>query len=125
MKVHLMGIGGAGVSALARVYLARGDEVSGCDAQSSDTTAELEDLGVTIDVGHDPEHVLGVDLLVYSGAIREDAPELVAARSMGVEVKTRAEALAGFIAELDSIAVGGTHGKTTVTHMTGHVLTEA
>ena len=60
MKVHLMGIGGAGVSALTRVYLARGDEVSGCDSQASDTTAELEDAGVTIDVGHDPEHVLGL-----------------------------------------------------------------
>jgi UDP-N-acetylmuramate--alanine ligase len=125
MRVHLMGIGGAGVSALARVYLARGDEVSGCDAQSSDTTAELEDLGVMIEVGHDPEHVLGKDLLVYSGAVRQQEPELVAARSMGVEVKTRAEALAGFIAESDSIAIGGSHGKTTVTHMTGHVLTEA
>ncbi|TMD76525.1 MAG: hypothetical protein E6I77_09145 [Chloroflexi bacterium] len=75
MRVHLMGIGGAGVSALARVYLARGDEVSGCDSQSSDTTAELEDAGVTIEVGHDPEHVLGKDLLVYSGAIK-DSPEL-------------------------------------------------
>jgi UDP-N-acetylmuramate--alanine ligase len=124
VKVHLMGIGGAGVSALARVYLARGDEVTGCDAQESDTTAELEDLGVRVEVGHDAEHVLGKDLLVYSGAIKS-SPELEAARAMGVEVKTRAEALADFIASSDSIAVGGSHGKTTVTHMTGHILTEA
>src|SRR5207302_7776137 len=109
MRVHLMGIGGAGVSALARVYLARGDEVSGCDVQESDTTAELEDAGVAIEVGHDPEHVLGKDLLVYSGAVREDAPELVAARSMGVEIQSRAQALAGLIAESDSIAVAGSH----------------
>jgi UDP-N-acetylmuramate--alanine ligase len=120
-----MGIGGAGVSALARVYLAREDEVSGCDVQDSDTIAELEDAGVAVEVGHDPEHVLGKDLLVYSGAVHEDAPELVAARSMGVEVQTRAMALAGFIADSDSIAIGGSHGKTTVTHMTGHILTEA
>ena len=119
-----MGIGGAGVSALARVYLARGDEVSGCDSQSSDTTAELEDAGVTIDVGHDPEHVLGKDLLVYSGAIK-DSPELDAARAMGVRVITRAEALAEIIEGAESIAIGGSHGKTTVTHMTGHILTEA
>lgn len=119
-----MGIGGAGVSALARVYLARGDEVSGCDAQASDTTAELEDLGAVIEVGHDPEHVLGKDLLVYSGAIK-DAPELDAARAMGVRVITRAEALAEIIEGADAIAVGGSHGKTTVTHMTGHILTEA
>ena len=119
-----MGIGGAGVSALARVYLARGDEVSGCDAQASDTTGELEDEGVVIEVGHDPEHVLGKDLLVYSGAIK-DAPELDAARAMGVRVITRAEALAELIQDADSIAIGGSHGKTTVTHMTGHILTEA
>ena len=119
-----MGIGGAGVSALARVFLARGDQVSGCDTQASDTTAALEDAGVTIELGHDPEHVLGKDLLVYSGAIK-GSPELDAARGMGVEVKTRAEALAELIASSDSIAIGGSHGKTTVTHMTGHILTEA
>lgn len=119
-----MGVGGSGVSALARVYLARGDEVSGCDAQASETTGELEDEGVAIEVGHDPEHVLGKDVLVYSGAIK-DAPELDAARAMGVRVITRAEALAELIEDADSIAVGGSHGKTTVTHMTGHILTEA
>jgi UDP-N-acetylmuramate--alanine ligase len=106
------------------VYLARGDEVSGCDTQASDTTAELEDEGAVIEVGHDPEHVLGKDLLVYSGAIK-DVPELDAARAMGVRVITRAEALAEIIEGADAIAVGGSHGKTTVTHMTGHILTEA
>ena len=124
MKVHLMGIGGAGVSALARVFLARGDEVSGCDVRESDTTAELEDAGVRIYIGHDPEHVLFQDLLVYSGAIKS-SPELDAARAMGVKVLSRAEMLAELINESDSIAVGGSAGKTTVTHMTGHILTEA
>jgi len=124
MKVHLMGIGGAGVSALARVFVARGDEVSGCDVRESETTAALEDAGVRVEVGHDPEHVLFQDLLVYSGAIKS-SPELDAARSMGVKVLTRAEMLAELIAESDSIAVGGSAGKTTVTHMTGHILTEA
>ena len=119
-----MGIGGAGVSALARVFLARGDEVSGCDVRESETTAALEDAGVRVEVGHDPEHVLFQDLLVYSGAIKS-SPELDAARSMGVKVLTRAEMLAELIAESDSIAVGGSAGKTTVTHMTGHILTEA
>ena len=124
MKVHLMGIGGAGVSALARVFLARGDEVSGCDVRESDTTAALEDAGVRVEIGHDPEHVLFKDLLVYSGAIKE-SPELDAARAMGVRVLMRAEMLAELIAESDSIAVAGSAGKTTVTHMTGHILTEA
>lgn len=124
MKVHLMGIGGAGVSALARVLLARGDEVSGCDQKESSTTAELEDAGVRVELGHDPEHVLFQDLLVYSGAIKA-SPELDAARAMGVRVLTRAEMLAELIAEGDSIAVGGSAGKTTVTFMIGHILTEA
>jgi UDP-N-acetylmuramate--alanine ligase len=124
MKVHLMGIGGAGVSALARVLLARGDEVSGCDVKESSTTAELEDAGVRIELGHDPEHVLFQDLLVYSGAIKS-SPELDAARAMGVKVLTRAEMLAELIAQGDSIAVGGSAGKTTVTFMIGHILTEA
>src|SRR5713226_228164 len=124
MKVHLMGIGGAGVSALARVFLARGDEVSGCDLRESDTTAELEDAGVRVFIGHDPEHVLFQDLLVYSGAIKS-SPELDAARAMSVKVLSRAEMLAELITESDSIAVGGSAGKTTVTHMTGHILTEA
>ena len=98
MKVHLMGVGGAGVSALARVFLARGDEVSGCDLRESDTTAELEDAGVRIFIGHDPEHVLFQDLLVYSGAVKA-SPELDAARAMGVKVLSRAEMLAALINE--------------------------
>src|ERR1700686_4567950 len=124
MKVHLMGIGGTGVSALARVYLARGDEVSGCDANESTTTAELEDAGVHVDIGHDPEHVLFQDLIVYSGAIK-GSPELDAARAMGVTVLSRAEMLAQLINESDSIAIAGTAGKTTTTHMLGHILVSA
>jgi UDP-N-acetylmuramate--alanine ligase len=119
-----MGAGGAGVSALARVFLARGDEVSGCDLRQSDTTAELEEAGVEIVVGHDPEHVLGKDLLVYSGAIKS-SPELDAARAMAVKVLSRAEMLAQLINETDSVAIAGTAGKTTVTHMLGHILVTA
>jgi UDP-N-acetylmuramate--alanine ligase len=119
-----MGIGGAGVSALARVLLARGHEVSGCDLKPSDTTAELEDAGVRVELGHDPEHVLFQDLLVYSGAIKS-SPELDAARAMGLKVLTRAEMLAELIAESDAIAVAGSAGKTTVTYMIGHILAEA
>ncbi len=119
-----MGAGGAGVSALARVFLARGDEVSGCDLKESQTTDELHDAGVKMFVGHDPEHVLGQDLLVYSGAIKR-SPELDAARMMGVTVVSRAEMLARLINESDSIAVAGTAGKTTVTHMLGHILVTA
>src|SRR6266480_2467190 len=124
MRVQLMGAGGAGVSALARVFLARGDDVSGCDTKQSETTEELEEAGVRMSVGHDPEHVLGKDLLVYSGAIKR-SPELEAARAMGVKVVSRAEMLARLISETNSIAVAGTAGKTTVTHMIGHILVMA
>src|SRR6202521_3571319 len=124
VRVHLMGAGGAGVSALARVFLARGDEVSGCDVKESETTRELEDAGARIHIGHDPEHVLCQDLLVYSGAIKS-SPELDAARAMGVKVLTRAEMLAELINESDAIAIAGSAGKTTVTYMLGHILTEA
>ena len=119
-----MGAGGAGVSALARVFLARGDEVSGCDLKESQTLDELDEAGVKIQLGHDPEHVLGQDLLVYSGAIKR-SPELEAARAMGVKVVSRAEMLAQLINDTDSIAVAGTAGKTTVTHMLGHILVAA
>jgi UDP-N-acetylmuramate--alanine ligase len=106
------------------VFLARGDEVSGCDVKASETTEELEDAGVKILIGHDPEHVLFQDLLVYSGAIKH-SPELDAARAMGVRVLSRAEMLAELINDSDSIAVAGTAGKTTVTHMLGHILVTA
>src|SRR5437763_5697833 len=124
MRAHLMGVGGAGVSALARVFLARGDDVSGCDLKESETTSELEAEGLKFVLGHDPGDVLGKNQLVYSGAIKK-SPELDAARAMGVTVVSRAEMLARLINESDSIAVAGTAGKTTVTHMLGHILTTA
>ena len=123
-SVHLIGIGGAGVSALARVFLARGDLVTGCDQRASATTEALLREGAGVVTGHDPAHVRGVDLVVYSGAIGASA-ELDAARDAGIQVLTRAEALAGLIAQHDSVAVAGTHGKTTVSFMLGHILTRA
>lgn len=124
MRVHLMGIGGAGVSALARVFLARGDQVSGCDARESSTTRSLRTEGAEVQIGHDPAHVTGADLVVYSGATRAAAAsELEAARGAGARVLSRAEMLAELIAGSRSITVAGTHGKTTVTFMLGHVLT--
>jgi UDP-N-acetylmuramate--alanine ligase len=124
-RVHLMGIGGVGVAALARVYLGRGDQVSGCDVRDSETMDAIEREGARVMIGHDPEHVLAADWLVYSGAVRSGAAEVEAARSMGVRVMTRAEALADLFASTRSIAVAGSAGKTTITHMLGHVLREA
>src|SRR5207237_9875643 len=122
LKVHLMGVGGAGVSSLAQVLLARGEAVSGCDLKPSETTERLAAEGAQIAVGHDPAHVVGQDLLVHSAAIRPGKPELDAARSAGVRTVSRAELLAELFAATDSVAVAGTHGKTTTTHMAGQVL---
>jgi UDP-N-acetylmuramate--alanine ligase len=119
-----MGIGGVGVSALARVYLGRKDEVSGCDIRDSEVTRALQDDGVRVAIGHDPEHVLGCDRLVYGRATpRAGASEIEAGRAMGVEVLTHAEALAALLSETDSIGVAGSAGKTTITHMVGTILT--
>ena len=106
-RIHLMGIGGVGVSALARVYLTRGEEVSGCDLKESEALAAIEAEGARVSIGHDPEHVLAADWLVHSAAVRAGEPELEAARAMGVKIMTRAEALAELFAGTRSIAVAG------------------
>ena len=118
-----MGIGGSGVSAIARVYAARGDEVSGCDARESDVTWALEEAGIRVAIGHDPEHVLSCDRLIYGRATtQQGAAEIEAGRAMGVEVLTHAEALASLLVGVDSVGVAGSAGKTTITHMVGTIL---
>lgn len=126
MRVHLMGIGGAGMSALARVFLDRGDDVSGCDVHPELPTIQpLVAAGARVRAGHDPAHVAGQDALVYAPIITRGDDELAAARAAGVRVLTRAEMLADLIAGSESIAVAGSHGKTTITFMIGHVLAAA
>ena len=115
--VHLVGIGGAGMSGIARVLLARGATVSGSDAKDSRAVAELRVLGATVWVGHDAQHLAGVDTVVVSSAIRETNAELRAAREQGRRVLLRAEALAELMAGRRRVAVAGTHGKTTTTSM--------
>jgi UDP-N-acetylmuramate--alanine ligase len=114
---HLMGIGGIGVSAFARLLQARGVRVSGCDEQPSELTAQLEREGIAVHACHDPSHVAGVDVLVASEAVRKDHPELVAARAVGVEVRPRMALLDELLRAGPSVGVIGTHGKTTTTSM--------
>lgn len=123
--VHLMGVGGAGMCALAEALARAGLAVSGCDLVGSETTDRLGALGVTVSVGHDPGHVEGVATLVLSSAVPADHPELVAAREAGATVMKRAEALGRWVAQGRVVAVAGTHGKTTTTAMTAAVLAEA
>ncbi len=117
MTVHFIGIGGAGMSGIARVLLARGTAVSGSDAKDSLTLSALRALGADVHVGHDPAHVAEADTVVVSTAIRESNPELEAARASGVRVLKRAEALAELLVGYRAVAVAGTHGKTTTTSM--------
>jgi UDP-N-acetylmuramate--alanine ligase len=115
--VHLMGVGGAGMSGLARILLARGVAVSGCDAKDSTVLAPLRALGATVEIGHDPAHVAAADTVIVSSAIRPTNPELEAARAQGLRVLPRAAALASVMANRIGLAIAGTHGKTTTTSM--------
>jgi UDP-N-acetylmuramate--alanine ligase len=116
-RVHLMGVGGAGMSGLARILLARGLSVSGCDAKDSRVLAPLRALGAKVEIGHDPAHLDEVDTVIVSSAVRSTTSELVAARELGRRVLPRAAALASVMAGRVGLAVAGTHGKTTTTSM--------
>jgi len=116
-RVHLVGIGGAGMSGIARVLLARGATVSGSDAKDSRAVAALRALGATVHLGHAAHHVAAADTVVVSTAIRPDNPELVEAQRLSLRIMIRAEALAALMAGRRGVAVAGTHGKTTTTSM--------
>lgn len=119
-RVHLVGIGGAGMSGIARILLARGAQVAGSDAKDSRTVLALRAQGAKIAVGHASENLdqlTGPPTVVVSSAIREDNPELVAARERGLVVVHRAEALAELMTGRRVACVTGTHGKTSTTSM--------
>lgn len=116
-RVHFIGIGGAGMSGIARIMLARGMTVSGSDAKDSAGLAALRALGADVHVGHAAEQVAGADTVVVSTAVRESNPELARARQDGIPVLHRSQALASLMRGRRGIAVGGTAGKTTTTSM--------
>ena len=115
--VHFVGIGGAGMSGIARIMLARGLPVTGSDAKETVTLAALRALGATVHVGHAAEHVGDADTLVVSTAIRPTNPELLEAQRRGLRVIHRAGALASVMVGRRAVAVAGTHGKTTTTSL--------
>jgi len=115
--IHLIGIGGAGMSGIARILLARGVPVSGSDAKQSRTLAALAARGARVVVGHDPANLGNADTVVVSTAIRETNPELAEARRRGLPVLPRAAALAALMSGRRGVAVAGTHGKTSTTSM--------
>lgn len=116
-RVHFIGIGGAGMSGLARIALSHGIKVSGSDAKDSNVIVALTALGANVLVGHKSENVDGADLVVFSTAISENNPERLRAIDLGIPIIARATALALLMSESKSIAVAGTHGKTTTSSM--------
>ncbi len=122
--VHFMGIGGAGMSALALVARRRGVAVSGCDPDISGTS-DVVQLGATVQQGHDPSHVDGVRAVVVTAAVSPDHPELARARALGIPVIPRKQALADLVHAGRLVAIAGTHGKSTTTVMTTEALTAA
>lgn len=121
--IHIVGIGGMAMSAIAQIALDRNARVSGSDLESSPYTDRLASQGVKVTIGHASENVNGTGLLVYSAAIDPGNPELVAARELGLPLVDRAQFIASLLAEKRTIAVAGTHGKTTTAAMASFALT--
>jgi len=126
MKIHLIGIGGIGVSALAQFYLSKGHEVSGSDLVASEITELLEKKGIKIIIGNSAENISeDLDLVVHSPAVKADNPEHKKAKEFGIKTQSYPEALGELTKEYYTIAVAGAHGKSTTTAMIALVLTKA
>jgi UDP-N-acetylmuramate--alanine ligase len=122
MKIHMIGIGGAGMSGIAEVLGSRGHDVTGSDLKESPYTRRLREAGINVYIGHTANQVGEADQVVISTAIPKTNPELLEARRRSIPVIPRAAALAWILEGSRSVAVAGTHGKTTTTSMTAHVL---
>ena len=122
--IHFVGIGGAGMSGIAEVLLNLGYAVSGSDIQDNVSTARLRGQGAVISIGHDAAHISGADVVVVSSAVKEDNPEVMAARQKRIPVVPRAVMLAELMRLKKGVAVAGTHGKTTTTSLISSVLAE-
>ncbi len=123
--IHMVGIGGAGMSGIAEVLLNLGFSVTGSDLSAGAAVRRLKSLGATVFIGHGAENVTEADVLVKSTAIAENNPELARARELGIPIIPRAEMLAELMRLKTGIAVAGTHGKTTTTSLLATIFTEA
>jgi len=121
-RIHFVGIGGIGMSGIAEVLLNLGYEISGSDLGTTEITQRLDDLGAAIHRGHDASHIGHAEVVVTSTAVRPDNPEVLAAHERGIPVIPRAEMLAELLKMKFSIAVSGSHGKTTTTSMVSTLL---
>tara|TARA_A100001037_G_C15145975_1_gene636340 strand:+ start:294 stop:1685 length:1392 start_codon:yes stop_codon:yes gene_type:complete len=125
-KVYFVGIGGIGMSGIAELLFNLGFQVSGSDMNKNDNVKRLKQLGINIKIGHDPNNLADPDILVYSSAVPLENPEIIKARQKGIPIIRRAEMLGELInLKETSIAVAGTHGKTTTSSMIGTILSHA
>ena len=126
-RIHMVGIGGIGMSSIAEVLIRRGFQLSGSDLKKSDVTARLEELGAVIHEGHAAEHVQDADVVVYSSAVKhpEDNPETAEALRRLIPIIKRSEMLGELMRAKRGVGIAGTHGKTTTTTMTGLVAQHA
>jgi len=123
--IHFMGIGGAGMCALAELVHRRGLTVTGCDTKEGEAVRRLRDMGLSVTIGHDPSHIRGAGAVVVTAAVPTDHPELGAARAAGIPVWKRAAVLGAVAGEGRVVAIAGTHGKTSTTAITVRLLEEA
>lgn len=126
-NIYFVGIGGVSMSGLAEILLDRGYKISGTDVGISDTVKHLSDLGIKINIGHKYENITGdIDLVVYTAAVKDDNEELIAARDLGIKTIKRSELLGHIMNGFQkSVAVAGTHGKTTTSSMVSEILINA
>ena len=122
--IHFVGIGGSGMSGIAEVLVNQGYVVSGSDLGDTATTRRLRAMGACVMQGHDAANIAGADALVVSTAVKNDNPELVAARAKHIPVVPRAQMLAELMRLKSGIAIAGTHGKTTTTSLVASILAE-
>jgi len=123
--VHFIGIGGIGMSGLAEVFHCYGYAAQGSDLRRSKVTDRLEEMGISIKIGHRPENIEGADIIVYSSCIKDTNPEFMAAKLKNLPVLKRMEALAMLMQDKKAIAISGAHGKTTTTSLTSLLLIKA
>jgi UDP-N-acetylmuramate--alanine ligase len=123
--LHFIGIGGIGMSAIARIFLARGEAVSGSDVHETPLIAQLRESGATITIGHSAHNVQDARECVVTSAIDPNNVEFVAAKAAGIQIRRRGEVLAQLMQGHRGIAIAGTHGKTTTTAMTSSILQHA
>src|SRR5215510_14678482 len=120
--IHLVGVGGSGMSGIAEVLLNLGYRVTGSDLRRNDAIEHLEELGAKVSTGHEAANIAGAHVVVYSSAVAPDNVEVQVARQRGIPVIARAEMLAELMRLKYGIAIAGTHGKTTTTSLVAAVL---